>query len=327
MRGSGQSLALITICASIAAAPAAAAECGLKRITSVDTVAAPNGFMLVPVKLGDFQRLLLFDTGGSISGLTQPAAQELGLNSFDGNVELIGVGGAVSRRYTVIPSFTLGTVETKAVKVMILPGPGMSRDNRLAGSIAPNPNVDVDLDFAGKKLSLFSPDHCDGQVVYWPAAAVATVPMRLAGLGHIIIPVTLDGKQMDALVDTGASNTFLNLKVAQDRFDIHLDAPDVEQRGQIAQNPAMKVYRRRFNTLSFEGVTVTNPEILMIPDEVSRRMPNTTRTGSLVRESNRGLPDLALGMSVLKQTHMYVAYKERKVYITAAALEPATPPP
>jgi hypothetical protein len=89
----------------------------------------------------------------------------------------------------------------------------------------------------------------------------------------------------------------------------------------------MKIYRRRFNTMSFEGVTVTNPDILMIPDEVSRRMPNTTRTGSLVREANRGLPDIALGMSVLRNTHMYVAYKERKVYITAATPEPTQTPP
>src|SRR5258708_5022755 len=122
MRGIGRSLALLIVASSVSALPAMAAECGLKRITSVDTVATPNGSMLVPVKIGDAQRLLLFDTGGSISGLTQPAAQDLGLSSRESNVELIGLGGAVSRRYTVLPSFTIGTVESKAVKFMILPG-------------------------------------------------------------------------------------------------------------------------------------------------------------------------------------------------------------
>jgi predicted aspartyl protease len=317
MRGAIAALFAATL--ALGVFPARAADCGLKRITSVDTVAAPNGYMLVPVRIGESPRLLLLDTGGSISGLTQPAAKDLGLNSFDSNVALIGVGGAVSRRFTTIPALAIGGLESKAVKVMILPGNApMSRDNRVAGSLAPNTELDLDLDFAGKKLSLFSADHCEGQVVYWQAPAVAAVPMRIAGLGHIIIPVTLDGKEMDALVDTGASNTFLNLKVAQSRFDIRLDAPDVEQAGQLAQNPAAKIYRRRFNTLAFEGVTVTNPSVLLMPDQISQRMPNNQRTGSLIREPDRGLPDLILGMSVLAKMHMYVAYRERKVYLTAA---------
>ena len=325
MRGIGRSLALLIASSCLSALPALAADCGLKRYTTVDTVATPNGSMLVPVRIGDAQRLLLFDTGGSISGLTQPAAQDLGLNMLESNVELIGLGGAVSRRYTVLPSFTIGTVESKSVKFMILPGNApMSRDNRLAGTIAPNPNVDLDLDFAGRKLSLFSPDHCDGQVVYWQATAVAAVPMRVAGLGHIIIPVTLDGKRMDALVDTGASNTIINLRVAQNRFDIRLDAPDVEQVGQLGTNASAKTYRRTFGTLAFEGVTVTNPAIILMPDLVTQRLPSGP-TGTLTRAPDRGLPDLILGMSVLGKTHMYVAYKEKKVYITAA--EPPAPPP
>jgi predicted aspartyl protease len=313
-----QSLALaIALCAT--ALPASAAECGLKRLVSVDTLATANGSMLVPVKIGNAERYLLFDTGGSISGLTQPAAQDLGLSTLESNVELIGIGGAVSRRYTVLPSFTIGAVDAKAVKFMILPGnTAMSRDNQLAGTIAPNPNVDVELDFAGRKLGLFSSDHCAGQVVYWPATAIAVVPMRVAGLGHVIIPVTLDGKNMDALVDTGASDSILNLRVARDRFDILPDSPDMDPVGALRGNPSAKIYRRRFNTLSFEGVTVTNPNLILMPDQVSQRIPNSTRTGSLIRSSDRGLPDLILGMSVLSKTHIYVAYREKKVYITAA---------
>ena len=69
---------------------------------------------------------------------------------------------------------------------------------------------------------------------------------------------------------------------------------------------------------------MTNPAIILMPDLVTQRLP-ARRTGSLTREADRGLPDLILGMSVLGKTHMYVAYKEKKVYITAA--EPPAPPP
>jgi len=303
----------------------AAEQCGpLQRITSVDTVTGPAGYMLVPVKIGDAQRLLLFDTGGSISGVTQQTAQELHLPAYDSRVRLIGVNGAVSTRYTIIPSVTIGTTQAKSSQYMILPN-GMQPG--IAGTLAPATGVDIDLDFAARKLSFFSTDHCEGKVVYWPAQAVAVVPMRIAGsptggsgLGteHIIIPVTLDGKQLDALIDTGAGNNALNLRVATDRFSVDVSAPDVQQIGQFENKPSAKIYRKRFATLSFEGVTVINPVIDLLPDEMTRALGDTRPTGSLIREPDRGLPDLIIGMPVLNKTHMYIAYKERKVYITAA---------
>ncbi len=37
---------------------------------------------------------------------------------------------------------------------------------------------DVDLDIAHKKLNLFSPDHCKGQVVYWTHGRPRSQPCR-----------------------------------------------------------------------------------------------------------------------------------------------------
>jgi predicted aspartyl protease len=310
--------------------PASAADqCGpLKRITAVDTVTGPAGYMLVPVKIGDAERLLLFDTGGAISSITPAAAQELHLPAYDSRVRIIGISGAVSTRYTIIPSVTVGTVESRRAQYMILPDnmPRLAQGG-VAGTLAPAPGVDIDLDFAGRKLSFFSTDHCEGKVVYWPAEAVAVVPMRVAGLRpgnaisteHIIIPVKLDGKQLDALVDTGATNNVLKLPVAQERFGVDLKAPDVQEVGQLGKNASAKVYRKRFGTLSFEGVTVLNPMVDLVPDEVTRSLGDQRPTGSLTRPADTGLPDLILGMPVLSKTHMYVAYGERKVYITAAS--------
>src|SRR5438270_3287305 len=156
------SLALLgALCAAINVSPAVAADqCGpLQRFTSVDTVTGPGGYMLVPVKIGDAQRLLLFDTGGSVSSLTMQTAQELHLSILDSNMRIVGVSGATSERLTVIPSLSIGTAESKNTKYMIWPGnlpPG------IAGLLAPAPGVDIDLDFAGSKLSFFSTDHCAG---------------------------------------------------------------------------------------------------------------------------------------------------------------------
>ena len=39
-------------------------------------------------------------------------------------------------------------------------------------------NYDLDLDYAGGKVSYFTPDHCDGHVVYWTTSPASVVPFR-----------------------------------------------------------------------------------------------------------------------------------------------------
>jgi hypothetical protein len=212
---------------------------------------------------------------------------------------------------------------------MVLPEDLLGRLNPggVAGILAPAPGIDIDIDFAAHKLSFFSPNHCDGKVIYWPADAVAVVPMRNAGsqpgsglsTEHIMIPVTLDGKQIDALIDTGSTNNVLNLRIAEGRFGVDVRSPDVKPLGQLGNSASAQTYRKQFGTLSFEGVTVTNPVVDLIPDRQTGALGDERPIGSLIRPADRGLPDLIVGMTVLSKLHMYVAYKEHKVYITAAA--------
>jgi predicted aspartyl protease len=151
--------------------------------------------------------------------------------------------------------------------------------------------------------------------VYWSAPAVAIVPFTLDRGGHIIFRMTLEGKRLDALLDTGASATNLNLDIAKRTFNVDVNAPDVEKIGELAGGYTASVYRRKFKSLAFEGVTINEPLINLLPNMLGPgQAPNT---GSLIRES-RGLPNLILGMSVLGKLHVYIAYKERKLYISAA---------
>lgn len=303
----------------------------LTRITSVDTVTGPGGYMLVPIKFGDAERLMLFDTGGALTSITAAAAKELNIPTYDSRVRIASVSGAVSDRIAVVPSVTIGTIEERRVQYMVFPDP---MPPGISGLLAPAPGVDLDIDFAGHKLSFFSPDHCDGKVVYWTAEAVAVVPMRNAGLqqapafasqryaiqtDRLTIPVMLDGKQIDAVIDTGATNNVLNLRIAEGRFGFDPNAPDVQPVGQLGNNASAKVYRKQFVTLSFGGVTVTNPVLDLIPDKQTDAFGDTRPTGSLIHPADAGLPDLIVGMPVLSKLHIYVAYKERKVYITAAS--------
>ena len=50
---------------------------------------------------------------------------------------------------------------------------------------------------------------------------------------------------------------------------------------------------------------MNNPDLVLVPDQLSRQPDEA--------------PKILLGVNVLRQLHMYVAYKERKLYVTPAA--------
>jgi hypothetical protein len=187
-------------------------------------------------------------------------------------------------------------------------------------------NVDADFDFGAKKLNLISQNHCDGKVVYWAAPALATIPFHFDKGGHIAFPLRLDDKRVNAMLDTGAYNTVLNLNIARRTFNVDTNAPDVEKIGELQGGFTANVYRKQFKTITLDGVTVTNPAIDLLPDMVSNPATPTLGAGSIIRDTDANLPDVILGMNVLSKLHVYIAYKEAKLYITAAGSQPAAAP-
>ena len=95
-------------------------------------------------------------------------------------------------------------------------------------------------------------------------------------------------------------------------------APAVETVVVNGQN--QKSFQHSFNTLVFGGVTVINPLFLVRPDQTGAHDPtNRLQTGSkLLKTDDYPRPEITIGMNVLRQLHLYFAFKERRLYITAA---------
>ena len=306
-------LALAALLVSAAGSASAAMPCKpLTRITTIDTITGPSHYMLVPVTIADTQQLMVFDTGGAVSNILLGTANELKIPVIGTRTGMRFTTGSYSAQAAIIPSVRVGDIEFKQARFMIMPDdviPEVLATHGVAGLLAPTPGVDIDLDFAANRLSFFSSDHCEGQVVYWPAQTVAVVPMRVTAFAHIVIPVTLDGQHLDALVDTGANVSTLGLQVATERFGSVSAAANAEPRA--GASSGSQIRPRVFKSLSFEGVTVANPELYLEP-EVVTRIPSGNRA-AVKREF-----DIKLGMSLLSKTHIYIANKERRLYITAA---------
>lgn len=308
------------------AGPAIAQQCdSLKIVASVDLETAPNdAAVFVPVTLQHQTKYMLLDTGGTISELTPATVTALGLESVKTpNLRFYDIRGNYVDHHTVVPDFAIGGLTGHNVDFVVGPDDLFKGRSDAAGIIGPGVlrYYDVGLDIAGRKLTLFSQDHCDGKVVYWQASSVAVVPMQVVKAGgHIVVPVKLDGQMLNANLDTGASNSTLNLSVAERDFNLNEKQPDMIPVGRLGDRDDSLVYRHVFKSLSFEGLTVSNPALDLIPDLPRRQMERSpVRTRMADSSVEQQLPDLLIGMDILRRLHLYIAYKEQKLYITLAS--------
>jgi predicted aspartyl protease len=305
----------------VAAPPAVAKDCPILRLLNsvqMEPVGDDNA-LLVPVTIQGVPKKLLLDTGGITSQLSESVVKELGLRERDSALSLIDITGHAVAKQARVGEFILGTMKAVDIDFQVAP---TNFGGEAAGVLSTNlfAAYDIDIDFGTNKLNYISPDHCEGQVLYWKASVSAVVPMRLVE-NHIQLTVTLEGKPLDAILDTGAAHTTMSAEIANRVFGLTPDSPGMTALGNVNGSDALKSYGHVFDSLAFEGVMVRNPHIVIIPDIVGKGADQGYKTGSSIKRwsDDVKLPPIIIGMDVLKKLHVYIAFKERNLYITPAA--------
>jgi predicted aspartyl protease len=316
----------VSACCTLFSA-AAQTDCKpLGLITSVNLVPAQNKRAdFIPVEINGVAKLMLLDTGAVYSSLSNAAVDELHLDRQNGNFEMYNVQGQSTNQF-VVAVLTIGRLKAK---VAFPVWPGKFNGDPAAGMIGADilSHYDISVDFGSDKLDLLSQDHCEGKVVYWPADTVAVLPIDLLYSGHIVIPVTLDGEHMTAFLDTGASSSTLTIPGARRYFDFKLGSADAPQRGNLTGDPEDTIYHRVFKTLDLNGILVSNLDVDIIPDKVGHKIENIPETGTRLTDPRKdeNKPVMLIGMDVLRHLHIYIAYNEKKLYVTPATAPVAAP--
>lgn len=294
----------------------------LTMMASLKMTMGADGRPYIPVAINGTPENMLIDTGGVFTEITKATADNLQMATHRISVQLIGTNGDISDR-SARGSLTLGNLTASQTDFVVMTD--LHGIDNAAGIFAPNflHAYDADFDFGAGKFNLISQNHCDGKVIYWPAEAVAVIPIRLDDAGHILLSVNVDGEKFDAALDTGASQTVGDLSDITTRFHLKAGAPDTPAVGRAGKNGAAIIYSHRFKLLSLEGIAVSNPNVILLPDlmrrstmERSANLEGGTRIPD--RDSELGLPEITLGMDILRKFHLYIAYKGRKLYITPA---------
>jgi predicted aspartyl protease len=327
-------VALLAMALSAAGPVAQAQTCGLMQMGSLDITQLSDNRIVVPGKVNGTTLSFRVDTGGVFSELSDDAVTRLDLGRTQTSKELYSVRGAMHAFSAKADSFMLGQNEAKNFHFLVdaprpdaAPKPGDQaaapvNPARIDGLIAPDflSVFDVEFDFAHEKMNLFSQDHCPGKVVYW-TKDYATLPFQpvVNGNTHISFDMTLDGQRLRTVLDTGAMQTVLHYRAAGLHFGLSESSPDMEKLPTAMDG--LPSFRRHFEALSFGGLAVKDPSIVILQDKMedAYRMQHSEKSrDDPVYGSQWEGPELILGMNVLRKLRIYIAYKEHTLYITDA---------
>ena len=262
-----------------------------------------GNLITIPVLVNGEQKNFMVDTGGYATSISRDTATAMKLEAHALVFTRIqDAGGKEATQYVYADSFKLGGMEAKKFDLLVdqVKNPGID------GTLAPDllRNFDVEFDFATMTMNLFRPHTCEGKAVYWTQNYIA-LPMEITKSGHTRVDVTLDGENMDAILDSGASFSVMTFGSARRFFGLRPDSEGVVKAGGLSggQGSVSDSYRYAFKSLTMGDVSVTNPRLLLAD------------APTILLDEH---VSLILGMSEMQYLHLYFSYHERKLYISAA---------
>ena len=279
------------------------ADCKLTQVAELP-MTLKAGHVVVPASANGKDLSLGIDTGGYGTSLTKEGIAKLGLPYAARLGAIIPAGGGawVSEGDVHLDSLRIGTVEFGRRYV-----PELETLSIVDGLIGPDilSRYDVELDSAAETFRLFKPHPCAGHAVSWTDAFTA-VPFTLTANGHVRVRVTVDGRAADAILDTGAPISVLSTKDAEALFGLTTHSAGVDAANPVsgpAWGGAVHAYSARFKTLTLGGTTIANPRMELIEGR---------------NFLGKDYAALVLGNDILSHFHLYIAYRQQKLYLSDA---------
>ena len=283
------------------ASQAWADSCQLIRYGTLP-VEMESGRATTVVKINGADTRFALDTGAFFNIMSNATASslELKLRAMPFGFHINGIGGAADAQYARVKEF--GILGTTLKNIDFLVG-GTDAGYGLLGANLLD-FADLEIDMAHGKLTLFKVDGCDKHVLaYWSTGRdyfmADLVPSDNRLDRRTFIDVTINGKKVRALFDSGAYATLLTRHAAE-QVGIDLNAPDVKKGSAVMGFGAKSVKSWIVSIDSFSVGTET------IHHSQMQVFDGTLGDGT----------DMLLGLDYLLAHHMFIANSQKKAYFT-----------
>jgi predicted aspartyl protease len=262
---------------------------------------------------------ILVDTGSSFSFLREDAAAALDLRmSAVPRVDVYGVGGEALMRSVVVKYITIGPFTDKNMELAVVTGHANPRAHEAELVLGQDffAHFATDFDLGHGAIRLLRPKGCQpDQLAYWSNQyLLAELSGPKYGQPKIQTVVLLNGKRVDAILDTGATTSVISRSVAKEAgVDPSRDAgkPAGLLVG-IAGSP-IDYWTGTFDTFALGDEIVHNVK-LRIADlfESDTQSP----TGSRLSRPVEGLVEMMIGADFFRSHRILVLPNERKLVFT-----------
>lgn len=296
----------IALASAIAVAlitPAAAvAKCEVQQILELKSTMVGDKPMVDTSINGQPARFVV-DSGAFFSVISPGSAAALGLklSAAPPGFTLRGIGGSASVSVTKVKDFTLAGVPIHNIDFIV----GGSAVGTGAGLLGQNVLglADVEYDMAHGAVRLMRSTDCKTtNLAYWATGkpvSILPIDERSPRQPHTIATITINGKKIRAVFDTGAGGSLLSLAAAR-RAGITPDSPGVLPGG-FSRGLGSKIVRSWIAPV--ESVKLGDGE------EVRH---SKIRIGDI----DLGNADMLIGIDFFLSHRVYVANKDRRLYFT-----------
>ncbi|WP_445147402.1 aspartyl protease family protein [Dyella sp. Tek66A03] len=254
------------------------------------------------VKINGSNTRFILDTGGFFNSMSSANASSLGLKLEPApfGYRIGGVGGVANVQQAHVKEF--GILDTTIKNVDFIVGGTDVGDGLLGANLLDFGDLEIDL--AQGKLTMFKTEHCEkASLAYWVKDGnynIADIePAENAFDRRTFFTVTINGRKVRAVLDSGAPATLLSRDAAE-RAGINLNAPDVKAGSSTYGIGAkqVKTWTANIDSFSVGSETIQHSQMQVMDGKFGDKT------------------EMLLGMDFLLAHHMFIANSKKKAYFT-----------
>jgi tetratricopeptide (TPR) repeat protein len=310
MRHLGYSAALAA--AFSLSAAVAAANCQLQQLGTLP-VDMQGLRPLVSTRINGVEARFALDSGSFFSTIWRDTATQYQLpvgSAPGGAYSIRGAGGDQEARVATVKLFEFLGLPLRNIPFLVI---DQTFSYDYVGLIGQNVLrlSDVEYDLANGLVRFFKPIGCERQpLAYWavstPYTTVDLQPID-AAQDHLIATALVNGKRVTVYFDTGAPRSYLSLQAAE-RAGIRPDGAGVTFLGLTGGlGPGTnKVWSAPVDSFQLGGEKVQHTHLLISDLDPAHQ----------IGEVGDEMPDMLLGEDFFLSHRVYVAYGQRKLYLT-----------
>jgi predicted aspartyl protease len=305
------SLLAVALLLAPAAAPAESTPCRVVKLANL-----PIEFTrLQPTLQGRFNGVdlrLVMDSGAINTTLFPSAVRKASLSESHSNLENIGVGGRSQTYIAHVDEVKIGPSSGKNLRFLEAVSNNVAADGLLGADYLFR--TDLELVLRDNQVTFTQPDgDCDKKLLaYWDHDADWVESSDAGGSEdrRQQVEVRINGHRFTALLDTGATQSVLDLQAAR-WIGLTPDAPGMEYVGEAGGVGAKKmtVWRARTDSFEIGHETIQHAQI-QVGDLFGAARKSTGRHLDISG------PDMLLGADFMRAHHLLFARSQHRLYFS-----------